>query len=224
MVHTGDTFTVYILLNTCNNKRYVGCTRAPLKERFSSGHGYCHNQRLNADIKQYGWESFSHEVVASNLNYETASALEVETILLYHTNDPDYGYNVSTRVGAGLYGYVPRHSYTGWNKGRTASEETRRKMRESHLGIKQSLEWVKKRTANAKGRKLSEKRRAEIIPILKANADAKKRPCKTINVTTGEIRYYSSLKEASVETGCTCISHAIKTGAVRKGHLYEYVD
>lgn len=95
-------------------------------------------------------------------------------------------------------------------------------MRKSHKGIKQSPEWIEARFANLRGRTRSEDHTAKLLPVLKANSEKAKRPCKTINVETGEVKYYPSLKEAGLATGCTAVSHAIKIGAVRNGHRFEY--
>ena len=223
MVHTGDTFSVYVLRNLTNGKVYVGCTRLPVKARWDNGKGYSRNKALKADIEKYGWDGFSHEVVESGLDYETAASLEVDLILEHLKRDPSLVYNTHFTKGAGLYGYKERGHHAPWNLGMKHSEESRKRMSESHKGIKQSPEWVEKRIAQIRGRPFTEEHIKNLVPICRENAEKNKKRCRTINVSTGEVMEYDSLAEARDATGCTCISNAIKLGVVRKGYRFEYL-
>lgn len=222
MVHTGDTFSVYVLTNLTNGKVYVGCTRLPVKARWDNGKGYSRNKALKSDIEKYGWNGFSHEVVESGLDYETAASLEVYLILEYLRKDPSSVYNTHFTKGAGLYGYKERGTHAPWNLGTKHSEETRKQMSESHKGIKQSPEWVEKRISKIKGKPFTEEHKKNLIPICLENAEKNKKRCRATNISTGEVVEYDSLVEAGKATGCTCVSNAIKNGFVRKGYKFEY--
>lgn len=222
MVHTGNTFSVYVLTNTVNGKRYVGCTRVPVMSRWGNGLCYKHNKALSNDIETHGWNSFTREVIATNLDYDTASDLEIEYINNYQATDPAHGYNKYVTRGRGLYGYVSK-PHEGWNKGLKHTEETKKQMSLSHRGKKQTPEWVEKRMASMRGRIISESERAKRLPILKENSEKRKRPCYTINVITGLISEYECLKDASLATGCSAVSHAIKIQKPRNGHLFNYL-
>ena len=45
-------------------------------------------------ILAHGWDGFTHEVVADNLNKEEADKLEKELIEKYDTTNPKFGYNI----------------------------------------------------------------------------------------------------------------------------------
>ena len=54
-------------------------------------------------IEKYGWENIRHEVILSDLNAENANDVERFLIKLFHTNEPEYGYNI-TAGGDGYSG------------------------------------------------------------------------------------------------------------------------
>lgn len=98
--------TVYMHTVIANNKKYIGQTINNPKERWgSNGHRYRGQLFYNA-IKKYGWDNMTHEILADNLTQEEADELERYYIEKYHTDDSDYGYNISPggRDGAGSPG------------------------------------------------------------------------------------------------------------------------
>ena len=57
-------FCVYMHTNQINNKRYVGITNQKPSYRWrTDGSGYKH-QMFGRAIDKYGWENFSHELLA----------------------------------------------------------------------------------------------------------------------------------------------------------------
>lgn len=72
-------------------------------------------------IKKYGWDNFEHEILKTGLTKEEAKKYESYYIKQYNTLAP-FGYNLT---GDGEYPDI-------------ISEETKQKMRESHLGVKLS--------------------------------------------------------------------------------------
>lgn len=98
-------YFVYLHLNKINGKRYYGITSEKKPEdRWRKG--YSHNKHLEGAIKQYGWDNFDHLIIASNLTKKEAEDLEVELIAKYNTNNPDFGYNLTSGGGVGVF----RHS------------------------------------------------------------------------------------------------------------------
>jgi len=96
MIIEGGTYSVYVHTNTVNNKRYVGTTsKVPAYNRWckNSGAGYRRNKRFFQDIQKYGWDKFAHEIIASGLNENEASHMEIILIDKLNTTNPDYGYN-----------------------------------------------------------------------------------------------------------------------------------
>jgi group I intron endonuclease len=123
---------IYLITNNVNGKVYVGKTNQSLKRRWSNhksvanqGHGtYLHNA-----IRKYGADNFSVTEVLVALPtaaQEDLSGWEREIISAMGTTNHDLGYNL-TEGGEGSLGFV-------------MSEETKLKMRNSHLGVKFSEE------------------------------------------------------------------------------------
>lgn len=114
-------YCVYIHKNKINGKRYVGITSQNVSRRWRNGNGYYENEHFSRAIKKYGWDSFCHEIVKAGLTKVEACELEKRLISKYKSNNEKYGYNKS------IGGENP-------NEGVVVSDETRRKMSESHKG------------------------------------------------------------------------------------------
>lgn len=104
-----------------NGKRYFGLTSQKPEERWKNGKGY-KGSYFGKAINKHGWENIEHKIIKANLTAVEASELEKKLISEYETTNRDKGYNVST---GGEY------SATGVIR----SEETRRKISESHKGL-----------------------------------------------------------------------------------------
>lgn len=75
-------------------KQYVGITSKSITERWGTGgSGYKDNKHFWSAICRYGWDSFIHEVIASDLSLEDACKLECELISEFDLMNPDNGYN-----------------------------------------------------------------------------------------------------------------------------------
>lgn len=95
---------VYIHTNLKNGKRYVGITsQYPQNKRWLNGYGYQKNAHFGAAIQKYGWDGFSHEIIADKLLEADAIKLESELIQQYKSYDALYGYNNNlASVGSGI--------------------------------------------------------------------------------------------------------------------------
>ena len=134
-------FYVYVHTCTVNGKRYVGCTtRVKPELRWKEGRGYQNNDHFYRAILKYGWTNFQHEVFEVD-SAEEMYRKEVELISFYHSNDPRYGYNNS--VGGEKSALGCKHS-----------EESRKKMSESHKGKSLGEEHRKKLSEAQKKRYL----------------------------------------------------------------------
>ena len=78
-----------------NGKRYVGCTKSPLKTRWIGGLGY-ENQKLEfAAILQFGWNNIRHYVLMDNLTKAEAQLYEAAFIFSWQTHKKGKGYNMA---------------------------------------------------------------------------------------------------------------------------------
>lgn len=105
-----------------SNKVYIGITRQEPEKRWRNGNGYKRNEYFFNAIKKYGFDNFTHEILFTNLTKEEACEKEIELIAFYKSNQRDFGYNNSPG------GESPF-------KGLHLSEDTKRKMSISHIGL-----------------------------------------------------------------------------------------
>lgn len=81
-------------LTSPEDKVYIGMT-SDLKRRWGGdGRKYIRSETLIGEkIYEYGWENFQKEILYSDLTEEEGSKKEREMITLYHSTDPESGYN-----------------------------------------------------------------------------------------------------------------------------------
>lgn len=118
-------YTVYILQNEINKKKYVGITSQNPYKRWSRGKNYKKTSHIRKAIEKYGWDNFSHIIVDANLSKEEACRLETKLIKDYGTTDRLKGYNNST---GGEIGSLGNHHHL--------TEETKKKMSKAKKGKK----------------------------------------------------------------------------------------
>jgi group I intron endonuclease len=144
-------YCVYIHTNKINGKQYIGQTCQSPEQRWKNGKGYHHNTYFTRAIQKYGWDNFNHEIIKNNLTKEEADVVEKALIKELNTLNPN-GYNAKDGGSNG----VP-------------SEETRRKLSESHKGHITSEDTKKKIGAASKGRKHSEEVKKKISEVNKGH-------------------------------------------------------
>jgi len=129
-----------------SGKYYIGQTCRSLRERSGyDGRRYKRCAHFYSAILKYGFENFKVKVVMSNLSKKEADWLERYLISYYHSNESQFGYNI-TAGGKGTSGYV-------------VSEETKQRLREFNTGKTLSEEHKRKISESNKGQKVSEKQR-----------------------------------------------------------------
>jgi group I intron endonuclease len=119
---------VYLVKNTVNGKQYVGMTTKDLGFRIR-----CHLQSVDSGssllfhraIRKYGIESFIWRVLMEEDSLNALKESEMVCVRLFKTKVPS-GYNL-TDGGEGVQGLV-------------VSEETRKRLSESHKG---HVPWIK---------------------------------------------------------------------------------
>ena len=133
---------VYCHTNKINGKKYFGITCKRPEERWKNGNAYKTQLVFWRAISKYTWDGFTHEVVVEGLTKGEAKKKEIELIATYKTNcfrynNPSYGYNCTD---GGDTPYI-------------ASEETRKKMSESHKGVPLSEKTKRTMSKNRTGPK-----------------------------------------------------------------------
>ena len=169
-------YTVYQHRNLKNGKSYIGMTSREPKKRWRSGWGYKNNLRMWSDIQNSDWnKDWEHNIIGKFEDKQ--EALNIEEMFIWLFDSTNEGYNIST---------YDRNSYK-------RTDKTRRKNSEAHTGKKNPM-YGKHHSEDTK-RKMSgahkEKIYASTKPILQFSKN-------------GElIAEYSSLTEASRQTGCS---------------------
>ena len=194
-----NNYKVYIHIFP-NEKVYIGITcQEDVNNRYCKGKAY--NRYFTNAVKKYGWDNIIHKVLFDNLSKEDACKKEIELITLYKSNNPDYGYNLSSGGESGHAGLspankgkpsrfrgVPRteevkrkisNSLKGeknpaYGKPRVVTNETRKKISKIHKGKKLSDETKKKLSLAHKGKKDSEEVRKRKVYQEKVNIIQKK--------------------------------------------------
>ena len=98
-------YCVYIHTNKLNNKVYIGITKNSPSKRWKGGKGYLTvGGDFYNDIVKYGWDSFKHEILYTDLDFEEATRIEVDLISKYKSTNPKYGYNKTEGGRRGITG------------------------------------------------------------------------------------------------------------------------
>lgn len=148
---------VYCTVNLINGKKYIGQHQTNNLEDGYIGSGKIMRQA----IKLYGKENFTRSILEFANTLDELNALEIKYINLHDAvNDPNY-YNITT----GGWGHpgTPMSEDTK-NKireshiGKAITEETRIKLRESHLG-----HGIGRRLSDEQKKKISESEKGKIV-------------------------------------------------------------
>ena len=114
-----------------NGKAYVGITRQEPKVRWGGGNGYVRNEYMHRAIKKYGWENIEHIILFDGLSEEDACEIEKSLIKKYRTNEKEFGYNIESGGQCSNLAESTKQKLREAHIGKSASEETREKMRAS---------------------------------------------------------------------------------------------
>jgi len=202
-----------------NGKAYIGLTTKTLNERAgNNGRCYKHNTYFYRAIIKYGWKNFKHEILFKNINTsKIASKLEIEAITLFKSNNPIYGYNITS--GGEFFKHSQKskqlisNALTGIKRSDIVKKNKSESMcgKDNHnYGKSFTLEHRSKISESNKGRSFSEEHKSKLaeahkgqVPTkyqLEAAAKVKSRP--VIQLTTNNIiNKFSSAAEASRRTG-----------------------
>lgn len=230
-------YSLYVHTNKENGKMYVGITSCTPELRWKKGLGYSDRLPIGRAFRKYGWDGFTHEIIAENLPEDVAKDLEIKLIAVWQTQNPKYGYNICAG-GNGTSGWHP-------------SEETKRK-----IGIAQSgkrgeansnygHKWTDEMKERARGRKVSEGTRCKLSESAKKRigkknpffgkhhsdktkkliANAQSRPVSQFSKDMVLINTFPSIKNAADITGIhkvgisNCCRGKTKTAG---GYIWQY--
>ena len=115
-----------------SGKVYIGIAK-DVKHRWRScGKGYKGSTLIWYAIQKYGWDNFSHEILADSLTREEASQLEKETIAKYNSTDPAYGYNLTNGGYDGVQSEETREKKSASLMGHSVSDDVKDALRTYH--------------------------------------------------------------------------------------------
>ena len=124
------TYTVYKHVAP-DGRVYIGITKNKPSQRWQCGSGYKNNTYFSRAIKKYGWDNFSHVILAEGLNESQAKKLEIKLIAENKSNQRKYGFNISSG-GESKSGTVisdwQKQRISEASKGKIVSAETRQKL------------------------------------------------------------------------------------------------
>ena len=137
-------YCVYCHTNKLNGKKYIGITKTEVNKRWHCGVGYKGQPKFYRAIQKYGWNGFTHEIIASNLTESEAKNFEI--ILIDKLDTIQNGYNVSKGGDTGngvIYTQEMKQKISERVSGEgnprfgaTLNEEIRNKIRQSLKGRK----------------------------------------------------------------------------------------
>ena len=185
-------FTVYAHRNLKNGKSYIGMTSRKPKYRWNNGNGYKNNSKMWKDIQNSDWnKDWEHNILGKFEDKQ--EALNVEEMFIWLFDSINEGYNTSTYSS-----HSCKHS-----------EESKRKMSESHIGITLSEEHKRKISeANTGennywyGKHFSEEHKRKISEAQTGNHNRPQTQVLQYSKSGEFIAEYPSIKEAEKQTGC----------------------
>ena len=241
-----ERYTVYCHTNLINGKKYIGITKRNPQKRWGRDGNRYSRQAFGKAIEKYGWDNFTHEILADGLTEAQAKEEEKRFVYDLGTMAPN-GYNLTSggemgkevsantreKLRASHIGKPMSESakekMSAIHKGKTVSEETRKKISKARKGITESSEWRQHISDGLKGKTWSEEQRKNYLRnrVYAKGADVKKarKVAKyTKNGTLLEV--FGCIKDAEKSIGnghhiSECCLGKIKTAG---GYVWKYVD
>lgn len=146
-----------------NGKVYVGVTcLKPIQRWKKDGSGYKRNTHFWGAIQRYGWDNFTHEILAENLTQEQAEKIEIEEIKKNKSTDKNFGYNISSGGCVNFPTEETKLKISEANKGRKWTEEQKQRIAGRDKGRFVPIEWRIKMSIAQTGRKHSQEVKKKI--------------------------------------------------------------
>ena len=202
-------YIVYQHINKTNGKSYIGLTcRKPQKRWGLNGNNYVECPHFWRAIQKYGWDNFDHIILYSGLTHDEACETEKRLISELQTNNPDYGYNISS----GGDGYDSDIMIQKW-KDPEYKEDMSNRMREAWKDPEK-----RKRRSDAAKERWSNKEFKDITMQKVRNACHRVVRC----IETGEVFYMLKDAAQKYNTHSGNIIYACKHNGRCCGYHWEY--
>jgi group I intron endonuclease len=193
-----DIYSIYLITNLVNDKKYVGFTNDP-PQRWRSHKSLSSQSRISQAIQKYGIDNFTFEVIYQSLDKDhTFNVMEQYFINLYGTRKSRFGYNRTDGGQGALCSYrsvETRQKVSEALKGIKRSEETKRKMSIAKTGVCHTEEAKQKMSAARKGKSPSNKgipRSKETVEKMKIS---RRKFLYTIYHEDGKVEETTSMRE-----------------------------
>ena len=210
-----------------NGRVYIGITSQAPKRRWQGGTGYKNNSYFCRAIKKYGWDSFTHEIIAENLTQDEAKQKEIEYIALYKSNIRKYGYNISSggesKKGTTISDWHKRQISKA-SKNRVVSDDTRKK-----LSVSSKETWNNQEFRQYM-RRINTGQNNSQYGKIRTDEEKIKRGAQSIvqyDLNNNVIGEYISIHKASEVTGVSrdCISKCCRNIFKQaSGYIWKYKD
>ena len=220
---------IYGWCNIKNEKWYIGQTvdeEGRFKRHIYNAINKKDNTHFHRAIRKYGLENFVYCILEENILRDNLNMKEQEWIEYYDSFHS--GYNL-TLGGGGIKGKSSgMKGKPAWNKGKIDiySEETKKKMSESHKGIK-NYNYNKPRTEETR-KKISNANKSRVVTkeTRKKNSESHKKKVNKYNLNGSYLQTYNSIIEAKTQNPkCDAIS-AVCKGKRRQagGFIWKYAS
>lgn len=105
IIEVKKNYKVYMHTNLTTLKKYCGITKMKPETRWNNGLGYKSNKKFYSDVKKYGWDGFSHEILYDNLDYLQARTIETKIIKELNLIKDGYNQSGSTLTDSTLFDF-----------------------------------------------------------------------------------------------------------------------
>lgn len=195
---------IYKHTNKYNYKSYIGQTINIPAYRWNKGEGYKDSPLFYNAICKYGWESFIHEIIESDVPIEKLNKREQYWIDFYKTNQREHGYNLTSGGTGKLSKEQKEHRKQKLQEWRNQNPEIAQKSIDSmqqywknHPEEKQKV-LTKAQQASQEYWKNHPKEKQQIMLTMREKAKQTNiKPVKCIETN----KTYESAREASRQTG-----------------------
>lgn len=199
-----NTSGVYCILNTANQKRYVGSSTRSLRGRLRSHRqalvaGTHYNLHFQSSWNKYKAKSFKF-IILVECHEDECIRLEQHYIDLFNSSDPVYGYNRSPTAGNTLgfkFSKASCQKISVAKKGTKMTEEAKRNMSIAGQGKSKSDTHRAKISAALRGKIKPEEHRRKLSEANKGKCPSTETRAKLSKAATGRIKSEETRKKLS---------------------------